>query len=79
MAYNKVSYSFKKGFDMLRKCDQAEVKEQIMTYLGITTKMAWSKRIRGLIVPNVAEYHYITNIINKYGVKKREIWEEVEL
>lgn len=75
----KNSYSFCKGYDNLRRCDQKRVKEEIMKFLQITTEMAWSRRIRGLIIPTVAEYNFITEIINKNGVPKKDIWEEIEL
>lgn len=75
----RVGYSFKKGYENLKACHQDEVKGMIMGYLGITTRMAWHNRLNGVVQPTIAEYNYITEIINNYGVPKSKIWEEIEL
>ena len=73
------AWSFKKGYNNLRRCEQNEVKEEIMQFLGITTRMAWSKRIRGIVDPRISEYNFITEAIHRRGVAKKDIWEEIEL
>jgi hypothetical protein len=73
----KVAYTFKTAYEQLRACDQPKVKEEIMGFLGVTTAMAWSKRIRGLVMPTVEEYNGIIEIFQKYGIKKTKVWEEI--
>lgn len=71
-------YSFRKGFYELAAKKQPEVKVEIMNFLGITTEMAWSKRIRGLVEPTISEYLGIVNIFSAYGVPKSKIWGGIE-
>lgn len=70
-----IKYTFKNSFNKLRACDQPIVKKEIMEALKITTDMAWSKRIRGLVMPTIKEYNDIENIFRKYKLKK--VWEEI--
>ena len=73
------AWSFRKGYNHLRRCDQDVVKAEIMQFLGITTRMAWSKRIRGIVDPRISEFNFITEAIHRRGVAKKDIWEEIEL
>ena len=73
-----VGYTFKGAFDRLRACDQPKVRKEIMEALKIKTSMAWSLRIRGLVMPTVKNYKDIEDIFKKYGIKKN-IWEEIDV
>lgn len=67
-------FSFKKGFSQVRQKDVANVKHEIMSALGITTRMGWSNRIRGIVEPKISEAKAIEETFAKYGIK--EVWGE---
>ncbi len=74
-----LAWSFKKGYNNLRKCDQEVVKNEIMQFLGITTRMSFNRRLRGIVDPKISEYNFITTAIHQRGVAKKDIWEQVEI
>ena len=67
-------YSFKKGWDQLRGFDRADVKESIMSALGITTRQAWHQRKNGEIEPKVS----VAAAIEKAFAEKEifDVWGE---
>ena len=67
-------FSFKNGYGHVRNKDLPAVKSEIMTVLGIETRMAWSQRLNGKVEPKVTEAEAIEGVFKKYGVTK--IWGE---
>lgn len=65
-------YGFEKGFGQLKVGDAAKVKAEIMEALGITSRPAWGRRLKGEQEPKISEYQKIEKIFRKYGVKN--IW-----
>lgn len=65
-------YSFKRGFAQIRQKDAKEVKERIMSALGITTRMGWYRRLNGVVEPKMSEARIIENIFASYGIK--QVW-----
>ena len=65
---DKKSYSFQKGYGLVRSKDQPAVKKEIMSALSITSRPAWGARLNGIIEPKISEAHAIEAIFKKYGV-----------
>lgn len=65
-------YSFKLGYEQLRRKDVKEVRERIMSALGIATREGFYPRLRGEIEPRVSEAKAIEEIFAEYGIKK--VW-----
>lgn len=71
---SKPEYSFKKGISQVKVGDLRKVRTEIMSALGITSKMAYNQRLNGKIEPRVSEAEAIERIFAKYGVKN--VWGE---
>lgn len=67
-------YSFKKGISQVKLKDLRGVRAEIMSALGITSKMAYNQRLNGKIEPRVSEAEAIEKIFAKYGIKN--VWGE---
>lgn len=67
-------YSFKKGFAQVRQKDVQKVKEQIMSALGLTTRVSWYARLNGDVEPKVSEARAIEEVFAGYGIK--DVWGE---
>jgi hypothetical protein len=67
-------FSFKKGFGQVKNKDVPAVKREIKEALGIESRYAWGKRLKGEVEPKITEVEAIETIFKKYGVTK--IWGE---
>ena len=63
------NHSFERGFRQVRVYDMPEVREKIISALGIASRASWAKRLYGRIVPNVDEAKEIEKIFAEYGIK----------
>ncbi len=70
------SYSFQKGYNLVKNKDVAKVKKRIMNALNITSRPGWIARLRGDIEPRISEAAAIEAIFKEFGVT--EIWGEDE-
>ena len=70
-----IEYSFQKGWFRLRQFEVAEARNRIMASLGITTRMAFLKRLNGETYGIPAERNEIERIFADYGIT--EIWGKV--
>ena len=70
----KTEFSFWKGWSQVRLKDQTEVKEKIMSALGLVTssRMTWCSRRNGKVEPKVSEAKAIEDVFHEYGIK--EVW-----
>ena len=65
--------SFRPGMEQLKYADFPKARREIMAALDITSRTAWSQRMRGLVEPKKTEIEAIEAILKKYGVTKN-IW-----
>jgi len=66
------TFSFQKGWYQVRQGEVAEVRKKLMATLGITTRMAFIKRLNGDVYHIPAEKEAIERIFSEYGIT--EIW-----
>lgn len=71
----KPEYSFKRGISQVKVKDLGAVRTEIMSALGITSRMGYNQRLNGKIEPRVSEAEAIEKIFAKYGIK--DVWGEV--
>jgi len=69
-------YSFQKGWYQLRQHQVAEARNKIMAKFGITTRMAFLKRLNGKTMGMQAERDAIEAIFAEYGIT--EVWGNYE-
>lgn len=67
-------YSFKRGFAQVQQKDVQQVKERIMSALGLTTRVSWYARLNGSVEPKVSEARAIEAVFSDYGIK--DVWGE---
>lgn len=67
-------FAFKRGLDHVPLGKVKQAKKELMEALNITTRVSWSKRLRGLIEPKVTEAEAIEQVFARYGIKKDQIW-----
>ena len=67
-------FSFEKGFYQIPYGKAKECRKKIMDGLGIDSRGAFLKRLRGEVEPKVSEKEAIENVIASYGVNKNQIW-----
>jgi hypothetical protein len=67
-------YSFRKGWNQVRKKDAKKIKAEIMTAFEIRGRMSWIRHLNGTIEPKISEYKKINSIFRKYGIT--EVWGE---
>ena len=70
-------YSFQRGFGQVKRDDLPKIKEEIMSFLGIKTKVSWYNRLNGHIEPKITEVEGIEAIFASYGIKK--VWGDSRL
>jgi len=66
-------YSFKRGYNKIPQGKVKEVREKIITALGIS-KPSFYSRLRGEVIPKITEYNAIEAIFQDYGIE--DIWGE---
>lgn len=69
---NMDSFSFRKGYDQVKRKDIVAVRSEIMEALGLNTRMAFYQRMWGKVIPKVTEAKAIEQVFAKYGIK--QIW-----
>ncbi len=67
-----VSYSFEKGWNKVPIGQSQRIKKKIMDGLKIKSRGSWSNRLRGVVVPSIAEYEYIESVFKEIGIL--DIW-----
>lgn len=65
-------FSFRLGYSQVRRRDSKEVKERIMSALGVTTRISWYARLNGKVEPRLSEAKAIESIFAEYGITK--VW-----
>ena len=74
MAIPNYRYSFAPGFQKLSIANSKLVKEEISKLLGCTNNVMFCRRKNNYLnMPSVV-FDEITNIFNKYGIPKDEVW-----
>lgn len=75
MAIQKVHYSFKPGFDLLKNSQTSAAKADLMQVLGLKYETTFYKKRKDY--PNIPAFlkDKIEEIFSKYGVDKRDIWD----
>lgn len=68
------NFSFRKGFEQVRRKDVKEVKEKLAKAIGIKTdnRMSWSKWLNGKIEPRVTQKEAIEKVFAEYKIT--EVW-----
>lgn len=66
------SFSFKLGFAQIKMAESKEVRNKLMLALGISTRQAWSKRLKGQVEPKMSEIQAVEMVFAEYGIA--EIW-----
>ena len=75
MAIPNYRYSFAPGFQKLSIANSKLVKEEIIKLLGCTNNVMFCRRKNNYLnMPSVV-FDEITNIFNKYGIPKDEVWD----
>lgn len=75
MAIPNYRYSFAPGFQKLSIANSKLVKEEISKLLGCTNNVMFCRRKNNYLnMPSVV-FDEITNIFNKYGITKDEVWD----
>lgn len=69
---SKETFSFLKGWSQVKNGDMEECREKLMAALGITTRAAWGKRLKGEVEPKISQVKAVENIFADYGIK--EVW-----
>ena len=74
MAIPNYRYSFAPGFQKLSIANSKLVKEEISKLLGCTNNVMFCRRKNNYLnMPSVV-FDEITNIFNRYGIPKDEVW-----
>lgn len=68
-------FSFRHGFMQVKNKDLQDVKQKIMTAIGVETRAAWLNRLNGKVEPKVSEAEAIEAIFRQYGITK--VWGEI--
>lgn len=68
------TFSFQLGWSQVKNGDLHNVRNEIMSVLGITTRGNFLRRLRGEVDPKVSEVNAIESVFKKYGINK--IWGE---
>ena len=71
---SKEQFSFNKGWSQLRQCDISKCRKELMAAVNVTTRAAFSQRLKGNVIPNVLEAHNVETVFAKYGIK--DVWGE---
>lgn len=61
-------FAFLKGFNQITVKDAKEVQTEIMSALGLNSRVAWYNRLYGVVEPKITEYKSIEKIFAKHGV-----------
>lgn len=64
---------FLKGLGQVKEKDSANIRTELMTALGVSSRMSLSNYSRGLIEPKVSQALAVEQVFNKYGIT--EIWD----
>lgn len=67
-------FAFKKGYNRIAGGDQLRFRAELMERLDIRNAVSFYVRMRGEIIPRVTDVEVIEELMQKYGVKKSEIW-----
>ena len=65
-------YSFRKGYDSLKRIEQPLVRKEIMQAFNLKTAVTFYDRMKGKVIPRMDEKEVIESIFKKYGITK--IW-----
>ena len=71
---NEIQYSFQRGWYRLRQSEVAEARSRIMAMFGITTRMAFLKRLNGDTMGIPADREAIERLFAEYGIEKDKVW-----
>jgi hypothetical protein len=67
-------YSFQRGWYRLRQSEVAEARAKIMAMFGITTRMAFIKRLNGDTMGIPSDRDAIERVFAEYGIEKDKVW-----
>ena len=67
-------FAFKKGYGQVQQKDLPAVRKELMSALGVNTRVSLGNYMRGLVEPKVTQAQAIEAVFNKYGIT--EIWGE---
>ena len=70
---NGSRFSFYRGWEQRRAMDSDAIRDEIMSMLGIRTRMGWQDRLYGRTEPKVTEVERINAIFAKYCITEN-IW-----
>ena len=68
------NFSFRKGFEQVRRKDVKEVKEKLAKAIGIkiNNRMSWSNWINGKVEPKITQKEAIEKVFAEYEIT--EVW-----
>lgn len=68
------NFSFRKGFEQVRRKDAKEVKEKLAKAIGIklNNRMSWSNWLNGKVEPRVTQKEAIEKVFAEYEIT--EVW-----
>lgn len=68
------NFSFRKGFEQVRRKDVKEVKEKLAKAIGIklNNRMSWSNWLNGKIEPRITQKEAIEKVFAEYEIT--EVW-----
>ena len=67
-------FSFKKGWNQLKRDNVKDCRKKIMEALGLTSRPPFYYRLNGKVEPKVTEAEAIERIFAEYGIT--EVWGE---
>lgn len=68
----KQSFSFKKGWNQLKVIETPEVRQKIMSALGLKVRSTFYYRLNGKCEPTISEARAIEAVFKEYGITK--VW-----
>ena len=69
---SKEQFAFQLGWSQVKNRDIQKVKKELMQKLGLSSRMAFLNRVKGVVEPKVSEAKAIEETFAKYGIK--EVW-----
>lgn len=69
---SKEQFSFQRGWSQVQLGDIEKCREELMTALGISTRVAFHHRLKGNVEPRVTEAKAIEDVFAKYNIV--DVW-----
>lgn len=72
VAPGREMFSFLKGYNQVPVARANEVRDKILSALGLKTRVSWYQRLYGNVEPKISEARAVESVFAEYGIK--EVW-----